>query len=386
MLGRDLVKVLPKDSWLREYMDIWPLAEPPKSYILFSAIAMLGSALGRRMWFDLDVHKVYPLFNLLLIGPSGIGKSTSLRDMALENLLRPLPNDLRPQIITGKSTKEALHDDLMADPHAIIVASELSNFFSKEKYQEGTIQYITDLLDLAPTSVRTKSGGVARVINEPAVSIVGGSTREWLQEQLPTTAGAGGFLPRFLMIKEDHKGQRVADPGRSMGRNQKIELAQRRSAVCNSFRHLIESYRGPMDFEDYEASDAYSYWYNTQTPEVGILSPFSARAGVHVMRLALLLAVSCGGTSITKEHVRSAITLWDYSMSKLTEVVVPMTPAGKMLAKVMEIVGDDVLSDMQIRRAMRNYCGSDDVDRFIRNLVASGDLKIYEGKYRKTGK
>jgi hypothetical protein len=247
------------------------------------------------------------------------------------------------------------------------------------------IQYVTDLLDLAPTSVRTKSGGIARVIEEPAVVIAGGSTKEWLQEQLPSSAGAGGFLPRFLIVEEEHKAQRVAIPKLEMGRTQLIALQQRRESVKTGFRHLIEPQRGPFDFADYEASDAYSNWYNTQTPEVGILAPFSARAGVHVLRLALLSAVSCGRSTIAKDDVTAAIKLFSYTLRKLAGIVVPMTAQGKMLSKVLEIIGSDVMSPVQIRRAMRNYCSADDVDKLVRSLVMSKDIVSYDGNYRKAG-
>src|SRR6185369_4695642 len=98
-------------------MKCFPTSEPPFSYVLTSAMAMMGASIGRKVWLDQDVHTIYPIVNLLLIGPSGIGKSTSLRDMAMKSLVSTLPDDLRPFVVSGKSTKEALHDDLMANPH-----------------------------------------------------------------------------------------------------------------------------------------------------------------------------------------------------------------------------------------------------------------------------
>lgn len=338
------------------------------------------------MYFDQDVHRVFPLMNLLLIGPSGIGKSTALRDMAEKNLIRSLPKELQPLVITGKSTKEALHEDLMANPHSIILASELANFFSKEKYSEGMIPYITDLLDLSPTSVRTKSGGKRQTIEEPAVAIMGGSTKEWLQDQLPSTAAAGGFLPRFFIIKEDHKGQRVPDPNRAMSPRQRIKLEQERADVFGSFQYLVTSHVGLVDFDDYSASDVYGLWYQTYRADTGILSPFAARAGVHVLRMSLLLAVSCGRGAICASDVSAAIKLFDYSMAKLQEVIVPMSVQGKMLMKVMELIGEESMGIVQVKRSMRNYCGSQDVDRLLRDLIDSKDLVLVDGKLQRSTK
>lgn len=378
----DLVKCIPKESWFAQWMKVWPLSEPPKSYILFSGMAMLGAALGRRVYLDLDVHRLYPLMNLLLIGPSGIGKSTALRDMALRYLVEGLPIDEQPQVIKGKTTKEALHADLMTNPHSIIMASELANLFSKEKYQEGMIPYVTDLLDLEPARIRTKSGG-SLVVPKPECCILGGSTKAWLQDMLPSNAGEGGFLPRFFIVKEDNKFQRVADPRRMMTEKQREALEVQRVEVQLGFRRLLDSQHGLIDFEDYEASDQYAYWYNTFLPDSGALAPFAARAGAHVLRLALLCAISCRRNSITAADVRAGICLHGYAQKKLSEVIIPMSPAGKNLNRLLDLLGDARMSDIELRRAMRNHCGATDTDRMIQDLIKSREVVLEEGKFRR---
>lgn len=344
---------------------------------------MFGACIGRKVWLDQDVHQIFPLMSILLIGPSGIGKSTALRDMAMKNLVLTIPEENRPFVITGKSTKEAMHDDLMVNSHAIVLASELANLFSKEKYQEGLIPYVTDLLDLEPTSVRTKSGGL-KTIQEPAVAFMGGSTKEWLQDQLPSTAVAGGFLPRFFIVKEDYKARRVPDQLRALSAQQNIDLMQKRIRTFDVFRGLVSFHRGPIEFADHNACDAYGLWYQSFTPDTGILSPFAARAGVHVLRLAILSALSCARIEIDAEDIRCGIALFEYSMSKLQEVIVPMSATGKLLNKVLETIGQEELSEIQVKRAMRNYCGSKEVQSMLQSLVESADIKKTDDGYRRT--
>lgn len=379
--GDHLIACLPEESWFRRYMSLWPLAEAPKSYILYSALSMMGAALGRTVYFDQDIHILFPMLNLLLIGPSGIGKSTAIK-MGL-NLLTQLPPEVQPNIIKGKATKEALHEELEINPHAVIVASELANLFSKEKYMEGMIPYVTQLLDYEPeASIRTKSGG-RKTVKNPSATFVGGSTVEWLQEQMPNTATAGGFLPRFFIIKEDHKGQRVPNPQTAMGPRQRLILDRRRAEVFEEFICLSQMYQGPIDYIDYAASDTYAFWYLTHTPESGNLSPFSARAGEYVLRFAMILAISCGRTAIAKEDVTAAIELYRYSTSKLQEVVVPFTAQGRMLSQLLAAIGEDEVSDIQLRRAMRNHCSAQDVDKLITSLLASKDVVQINGKFRR---
>ena len=369
----EVTECLPKESWFTDWMKIWPLAEPPKSFILFSGMACLGAALGRKIHFALDVHKVHPLLNLLLIGPSGIGKSTAMRDIAVEHLIPMIPEEIRPNLLTGKSTKEAIHQDLVVCPKSIILASELANLFSKEKYNEGMIPYFTDLLDLKPTRVRTKSGG-NMIIQRPECCVMGGSTKQWLQDMLPNTAGEGGFLPRFLIVKEEYKYQRIADPRRHMNDLQRAELETARDKVFYDFARLVRISEGLIDFDGYDASDAYTQWYNTFQPESGALAPFAARAGAHVLRLSLLVAVSCGRDFISADDVRAGICLYTYANNKLAEVVIPMSPEGKKVTKIFEAVGNMALSATEIRRAMRNYMGSADVDRVLGDLVRDREL------------
>lgn len=159
--------------------------------------------------------------------------------------------------------------------------------------------------------------------------------------------------------------------------NQRAELATAREKVFYDFVRLVRINEGTVDFEDYEASDEYTSWYNTFVPESGALAPFAARAGAHVLRLALLVAISCSRSSIGADDVRAAICLYGYANSRLAEVVVPLSPEGKKVTKVMEAIGNLSMSGTAIRRAMRNYMGSADVDRMLGDLVRDSEL-IYE--------
>ena len=333
---------------------------------------------------EMGVHRTYPLLNLLLIAPSGVGKSTALRDIAIQHLIAPLPDGpIKPTVLAGKTTHQAAHQDLMVTPHAIILASELANLFSKEKFMEGAIPFFTDLMDLAPVRIRTKTGG-SPVVERPECCVLGCSTKEWLSDMLPQNSGEGGFLPRFLILKEDYKAQRIADPSRMMTANQQAELQVLRDRTFRDFLHIITAAEGRMDFEDFDTSDVYAYWYHTFKPETGALAPFAARAGAHVLRLALLSAISRFRPSIGIEDVRCGIALYGYSQKRLTEVVVPMSPAGKLMNKLLETLGQEERTVISLRRAMRNHCSGQDVDRMLADLERNREITRTNDSYRRT--
>ena len=164
---------------------------------------------------------------------------------------------------------------------------------------------------------------------------------------------------------------------------QRSELEKAREKVVYDFVRLVRINEGLIDFEDYEASDAYTTWYNTILPESGALAPFAARAGAHVLRLSLLVAISCSRNAITVDDIRAGICLYTYSIGKLGEVVIPLSIDGKQVAKIMETLGNMALSGSDIRRAMRNFLSGPSTDRILAELVRDHELILDDGLYRR---
>jgi len=382
-ISDSILDALPEDSWFREWVDAWPLAEPPKSFILLAGMSAFGACVGRRAWFTHDVHTLYPMLNLLLIGPSGIGKSTAIT-MAFK-LVHELMEPLRPQVVAGSSTPEKLHADLSRNPKAILFASELANFFSKQKYMESMIPYVCELLDYRDIiERRTKGEDITTVLNS-AVTILGGSTVDWLQQQLPDSAMTGGFLARFFTIYEAHRGQRVPLPSLTMNKTSWQKMLAYRQSVYDRFKPLAAAAEGELTFRDFGASDVFVNWCNVYQPLTGHLAPFAARAGEFVLRLAMLFALSAGRMVLQPEDIKSGIALYEYSASHLQQVVVPFTPKGKLLAMVLQAVGTTGLSDVGIRRAMRNFVSASEADGLVSSLLASRDLiRQSDGLYVRT--
>lgn len=312
------------------------------------------------------------MLNLLLIGPSGIGKSSAVK--IAKKLLPFVPEIQRPQFIEGGATKEKLHMDLVDQPKAILFAPELAAFFSKEKYKESLIPYVTNLLDYEDViELRTRRDGIVSVLN-PSVSILGASTLEWLQDQLPDSAVSGGFLARFLILNEDSKGQKIANPHRLLSPSAKRKLDAKREQVFAEFGGLFLSHSGPIDYEDYDAAECYAKWYDAYKPDTGYLAPFAARAGELVLRLSMLLAISASRSSITAEDVTSGITLYTYIASKLGAIVVPTNSQGKVGELVRQTVSSEGLEPGRVASTLRATAGYTDVEKHLEGLIYGGSL------------
>jgi hypothetical protein len=372
-LAKDISASLPKNSFFRDWMECWPTTESPKSYILLGGMSMLGAALGRNVFIDQDnAHILYPMLNLLLIGRSGLGKSTAIT-MARKTLLAALPKLEQPQFING-STPEKLHNDLRANPHAVLFASELANFFTKQKYMESMIPYVTELLDYPDTlQRRTVSGGVVEVL-EPAVTVIGGSTVEWLQGQLPDSATSGGFLARFLICYEENPQRKVGLAKHELTKQQIAALLTKRERVAEHFASAGKMV-GEVTFEDYGGVDIFNQWYSNLKPANGHLAPFAARAREFVLRIAMLSAVSCGRIVVNEEDVEAGITIYEYCAHRLQQVVVPFSLQGKLIAQVLTVIGDQALEQEDIYQAMSNSITAQEVQKLLVGLEMSKTIK-----------
>lgn len=378
-----LQDLLPKDSWFYRWLNLWPTIESPDTYQLFAAMAAMGSCIGRKCWFDNDVFRVYPMLNLLFIGSSGIGKSTAINHLAGQLIKNTAPAH-RPQIIAS-GTKERIHADLEASPKALLVASELANFFNKSDYMAGLIPYVTQLLDYEDAvELRTQSRGIV-VVHNPSVTIMGGSTVEWLQQQLPESAGTGGFLARFLIITEERKGRKVALPGLHLEPKKRLELDVLRTKTFYEFGLVLNHVpAGAIPLQSYEVADLFSNWYLNQRPEAGYLAPFIERSREFVLRLATLIALSRMQHEIELEDMQSAIALYNVSTNRLKSVVVPMTVDGRLLAAVLKAVGAQELTYKQLYSAMAATTQANRVDSLVESHLKSGALvRTSEGTLRR---
>jgi hypothetical protein len=167
----------------------------------------------------------------------------------------------------------------------------------------------------------------------------------------------------------------------------KARLLAKREQVFQRFISMCAGFEGEMSFHDYSGADVYSIWYSVHQPLTGHLAPFSARAGEFVLRLSMLLALSCGRMKMTDVDVRSAIALYEYCEAKLQGVVIPFTPKGKLQNMVLKAVGTETRTPVEIRRAMRNFTTSNEADSLVQSLLASQDLIVMDdGRIKRAGK
>jgi hypothetical protein len=294
------VRSTPCENFIDGYRDYaQQLTDCPANFHDVMSLAIVGAALGNRVWFEGGASRVYPNFYLLLLGPSGCGKSYALKIAAdfTDRLVKPggevddetgKPLPLSPRY-PNMSSPESMVDTLDENPSGVFIISELSAFMRQfgKSYMAGAQAMITDIYDGAGTLiVRTKRGGVRQIEGfNLAPSLWAASTLEWFQQNLTVEDLMGGWWNRFLLVRGAPEKFFPVQP---------IGNELRRQTLFNMLVK-ISSLAGKAD--DSRAQEIYTKWiYETRNrwPRGGVWGNFPRR--LHLMARKLALCLEAGRT------------------------------------------------------------------------------------------
>lgn len=311
----DLLKALPSDSCFHLWLSARSIIETPVSFDLACAMSAFGACFKRSIWVDQVHWKVYGNMSTLLVGGSGVGKNT-----AIDGATEILDNFGVPTI--GGKTIETITDQLykIGDPAAAVLkAEELSDFIGKKDYQQGILQGITDLLDTkAYKDISLKSDPRPRRISHPTLTILAGSTPDWLHTALPPEAMDGGFFPRFVIVC-DNKIKRHVPLIKSLPAGEVAFATQARDKFFEATREHIKNLydKGEYTWEA-EAEATYNEWYETRASSFSPLaSAYAHRCRDHVIRFGMLTAASRGITRIEGPDMHFALAFITYIAERI---------------------------------------------------------------------
>lgn len=337
--GEVLAKVADK-GFLRSYVDnCRNTTDAPPEYHIAVGLSILGAAMGNsvriRAYGGLTV---FPNLWMLLIAPSGLmRKSTALyigKNLLQDSVpMRVLPDDWTP---------EKLIDVLTENPAGLLVVSEFTRLleqFNKE-YMGGAMQMLTELHDNPSRWVKERTKTKKKIIEEPAVSLLGATTLDWLQESVQAKDLRGGFLARFLFLPATDRGQPV-----------KLQSASRHAVWLAQKDHLVNvaELRGEANYDD--VFDVYEDWLgpyqmgaemkmrgdDRHADLIGLYS----RSGVTALRLAMIFQASRRPQlRVTPEAMKDATTFLEYVHQATSRVAMGFTDSwvGSQRQKVLQLV------------------------------------------------
>jgi hypothetical protein len=318
------------------------------------------------------------------VGRPGIGKGTAIKPavsllreakvcntlsgrITIEYVLERMATGWPHRFQTGKPIK------IGTESNCLIYSTELSVFLSASV---NTLPILCDIWDFDEGDYEygTRHKGEFRIKN-PCISLLGGSTQEWLISSIPSSAVGGGFTRRVNFVVANNREKLLPWP-----------LIQNHSAVrdnlvqdLQSIGNLTGEYNFAVDvrplFEScYKESEPTEYDDEATTS-------YKTSLWAQVTKLAMCMSASRGDDLIiTKEDFRKA-----YDAVK--------TVAGNV-PKVFRAVGESELSvvtdkllrflenkgfanKQEIMKAMWRDAVSEDMDKILATLLEGGVIYTY---------
>lgn len=298
-----LRSLLPKGGWFEWYDEYTRYNEAPLSYHIFSSLCVLGSCLGRRVYFDMGHFKVWPNYCAILVGPTGKVKKTTAADIAKEMIVRHM---VCP-VMSDEPTPQALSSALQASGHQFIYAGEMSVFFGKDKFKEGMVPKILRMLDSPEKfEIDTVGRGVETITNL-AISFLGGTTPSLFTTSMPQVVTSSGFMNRFVIVVEQSTERVFPRPYKGRHVHKLDETIQR-----------FKKHEGLMDFAPGVEKGWWDSWYRKRKKIVAAMADETLievmeRLPMHLLRTAMLMhLVQCDNFQLCEKCLQDAENLMLY--------------------------------------------------------------------------
>ena len=170
------------------------------AYAYATFLTLSGFTLGRRIYVERRV-KLYPNFYTCLVGPSAESRKSTIMNFGV--------NTMDVDTVNTLTTVLGLIGILDRSGGNILVQlDELSTFLTQTKkdYAKELAQVLTTLYD-NPRVIQNNSHKTPLSVKNPTLSILSGSTIEWLQTSLTVGDILGGFGNRMTFVLGDPRAE-----------------------------------------------------------------------------------------------------------------------------------------------------------------------------------
>lgn len=267
--------------------------EVPTLFTLWSGLWLLSTAIKREAWLSWFPVDLYPNLYVILAGPAGSKKSTTIDDVGMPILEVVQQYISHPNIrrmknihtVKDKMTPEAMLDAMLpgnkkgkssfvlvdsdgkpltdsqnrplrykATSEMGIVLSEMTSSIGKRSYTEGFVEVLLDLYNPKDHwEWRTKGEGT-KVFRNTYLSLLAATTPVAFRESVPKVAAGDGFLSRCVVVYQAISNRRFSVPRPVPAAPNRVELAKRLAWIAE---HGLGEFRLSE-----EAFSLYDDWYD----------------------------------------------------------------------------------------------------------------------------
>lgn len=271
-------------------------SEVPKTYFQWAALSLLASCVENRVWMERIAYKrIFPNLYVFLIGRSGAGKGQAIG--LAQKVIQTMDYDGRgvPPVYRGSLTRAAFHDEMATAEGAessplYFMCPELGDSIGSGQNAKDLIKFMTDIWegDIPYHQERTRTSG-KRVLKDPCLNCLAGTTPDWCNEVIELKDLKGGFWARvFCVLGERDYSKRIYEPDTSGWLEAAQWLSWRLSLLLGKGCENDLELRGQMHLSP-EAKAMDKEWYMTR-PEVGdLIEAHWARQQDMIWKVAMLL-------------------------------------------------------------------------------------------------
>jgi len=386
-------------NFIRGFSKLCEGTEIPPLFAFWCGLTGVSIALGRRVWIDQGIFKVFPnLYVVLAAGSGQCRKSTAI------TVLQNIAANVEPpfHFVSEKLTNEGLIDymykirtqragdegDKTAPwySEAYAMVDELSTFLDRKSYEGGLAATLIQLYDCrARFEYRTKTKGVTTVQNV-CLGLLGGSTLDWIRNAIPADAIGGGLTSRIIYVFVENPAPPCARPSfTDDDRTLALDLA----AVMQTIATVPN---GPADlepeaWEEYER--LYNEWHATQGGESAMflnanLAGYASRRFMHLLRVAMLFAVARHPTRakvvVTLRDVTDAhkqLGLVERYMPKIMFLIASNDRgfSSELVQMRVASFGQNGISRELLMRSITNKLSQRELDEILATLVTAGRVR-----------
>lgn len=284
----------------------------PRIFRKWAAITTIGATLSRRVWTHTARGFTFPNMYVILVGRAGVGKSEAINNVKALAQATAVKGAYKPAVHLAPVdvTKGALLDYLAApeiarsalNPAAVVMGrdekavyhgaficiSELGNLI--REHDTILLSSLIDLYDGLPKidERRRYLKNSPIDIPRPLISLLGGTTPQYLGRTFPPAGWDEGFMARVILIYNYEK----IEPDLFGALEPDVDLAQ---ALISDLRQ-IGNLEGQMTFTD-AAKKAIIAWQKADQepkPKHIRLEHYNTRRLRHALKLCTIAAIDKG--------------------------------------------------------------------------------------------
>jgi hypothetical protein len=369
-------------SWIDKYLSwVTAASESPVDYHWWSAATTIAASLKRHVWFDKGTYKLYPNLFTVLVGRPGLGKGAAVNPamsiLKEANTTAILSDRVTIEYVLEKLSKGFPATGLAAgggiafgtDASIILFSPELSIFITASQY---TLPILADLWDSreGEFSYGTRHKGDWKIKNS-CVSLLAGSTQEWLISSIPNSAIGGGFTRRVNFVYGKDKAQNIPWPI--------MNHSGLRDNLVNDLRHISQLH-GEFKYSP-DAGAIYELYYNSALPDEfadEATTAYTTSAAHHATKLAMTISVAKRDTLIIeKEDIEDAIDKVEGVKKTINMVFRAVGESDLVNAadRVLRFIENKGLaSRSDILRSNWRHISSNDLDTILTTFTQGGLL------------